>query len=64
MNSERTQDYTTLDLAQAAGVTDRYIRQLVTSGKLTGTKYGNTWVIPAEVGAAWLQERKAKQDKT
>ena len=54
MNDERTQPYTTSELAQATNVTDRYIRQLVNEGKLSGQKYGNTWLIPADVGQAWL----------
>ena len=63
MSDERTQPYTTSELAQAANVTDRYIRQIVNEGKLSGQKYGNTWLIPAEVGQAWLRERRRRWEK-
>lgn len=63
MDNERTQDYTTTELAAAAGVSDRYIRQLVTAGELTATKYGKTWVIPADVGREWLRQRQERWSK-
>lgn len=63
MSDERTTPYTTKELAEAAGVSDRYVRQLVTDGKLAGQKVGRDWIIPAEEGRAWLQERRARWEK-
>jgi len=54
-------DWTTQTLAKAAGVTDSYIRLLLTQGQLRGEKFGYMWLIPYEVGQRWLDERKAEQ---
>lgn len=61
--NDRTMPYTTGELAKEAGVSDAYIRQLLLSGKLAGTKSGRDWLIPADVGRAWLQERRARWEK-
>lgn len=53
-------DYTASSLATAGGVTFGYICQLCRSEKLACKKFGNYWLIPYEVGAAWLEQRQAK----
>lgn len=63
MSDERTTPYTTKELAEAAGVYQSYIRQLLLAGKLTGEKLGRDWLIPADVGRAWLQERRRRWEK-
>ena len=50
----------TVELAQAAGVDDSYIRQLLLADKLQGDKVGPVWLIPDHVARAWLAERKAR----
>ena len=50
----------TVELAQAAGVSDAYIRMLLADNKLYGHKIGRTWFIPDHVARAWLEERKAR----
>jgi hypothetical protein len=56
------QPYTAVSLGQAGGVSFSYIASLCRAGKLACQKVGPVWLIPYEVGAAWLEERKAKQD--
>ena len=63
MEEERTTPYTTSELADLAGVTDRHVRELVRTGKLDGSKIGHFWVVPAEAGRAWLKERRARWEK-
>jgi excisionase family DNA binding protein len=59
---ERDKPWSTKELAEAAGVNDSYIRQLLIAGDLKGFKIGQrTWAIPAEVGQEWLDKRKQKQ---
>ena len=50
-------DWTTQTLARAAGVTDSYIRYLLTNGYLRGEKFSRVWRIPYEVGRQWLESR-------
>jgi excisionase family DNA binding protein len=59
MDVNRTAPYTTRELATAAGVTNRYIRQLVKEGKLAADKQGRDWFIPAAAAKAWLAQRSA-----
>jgi len=63
MSDERTKPYTVTELAIAAGVSDSYVRRLLREGKFTGEIYGKTWLIPADVGRAWLQSRRARWEK-
>ena len=55
-------DWTVEELAQAAGVTPRWVRNRCASGNLEGAyKRANVWFIPVEVGQQWLEaelERK------
>lgn len=58
------QDYTAFSLATATGLTFSYIARLCRDGKLDCRKFGNYWVIPHTVGAAFIAEReKAKAEK-
>lgn len=63
MSDERTAPYTTVELAQTAGVTDAYIRYLLLRGKLTGEKRGRDWFIPVEEGRRWLASRRERWEK-
>lgn len=57
-------DYTASSLATAAGVHFTHIARLCRDGKLDCRKFGNYWVIPHTVGAAFIAEReKAKAEK-
>jgi hypothetical protein len=60
---KRERPWSTVELAEAAGVDDSYIRQLLIAGKLEGFKLGPVWAIPAEVGQQWLDERRARRKK-
>ena len=51
-------DWTTKDLAQKAGVSSTYIRQLLIAKQLDGYKRGRDWRIPASVALRWLETRK------
>jgi len=51
-------DWTTNELAAAAGVSAAYIRQLLLSDKLEGHKHGRDWRIPSTVAQRWLENRK------
>ena len=61
MTDNERQFYTIPELASEAGISATYIRRLVVSGKLAGTKYGNTWIVPVDAGREWLRQRQAKQ---
>lgn len=49
--------WTTMDLAERAGVTDAYIRSLLIEGVIKGEKFGHIWAISDEEAARWLGER-------
>ena len=51
------QDWTAQSLAEAAGVTDAYIRYLLLNGTLTGDKFGYQWRIHYVEGKRWLASR-------
>ena len=52
-------DWTAVELAQAAGVTPRCIRNRCASGKFEGAyKRANAWFIPLDVGQQWVEESK------
>lgn len=55
---ERTYPYTSEELAEAAGVSDVYIRQLLVKGKLAGLQIGIHWLILAEDATTWISERR------
>ena len=55
---ERSLPYTSEELAEEAGVSDVYIRQLLVKGKLAGLQIGIHWLIPAEDAITWISERR------
>lgn len=53
------QDWTASELADAAGVTPRWIGELCATGVLEGArKRAGAWFIPHDVGQQWLDERE------
>ncbi len=50
-------EWTTKEIAAAAGVTEGYIRRLLGQGRLKGYKKGRDWLIPDEEAQRWLEER-------
>ena len=49
--------YTTVELAQRAGVSTGYLRRLLIVGRLDGGKIGRDWVIDRASAEAWLRDR-------
>jgi hypothetical protein len=63
-NAERVEPWTIKELAEAAGVDASYIRRLCIQGKLEGAKKpARDWLIPAQVGADWLKQKRARWEK-
>ncbi len=58
--TEQGKLWTTAELAKAAGVDGSTVRRALLSGKLSGTKLGNTWVISDQAARAWLEERQKR----
>jgi excisionase family DNA binding protein len=52
-------EWTTGELAEAAGLTDARIRQLLLGGQLEGYKLGRDWRVGDEEARRWLTERDA-----
>jgi len=52
------QDWDTITLARAAGVTATYIRYLLSQGTLQGEKFSRVWRISYEEGQRWLESRQ------
>jgi len=55
---EPGQDWTTKQLAQTAGVSPAYLRQLLLAGTLKGRKIGRDWLIPDYEAQKWLNNRR------
>ena len=49
---------TTRQLAERAGVTQAYIRQLCIRGVIKAEKPGRDWLIPDEEAEHWLSRRE------
>ena len=49
--------WTTNDLANAAGVDPARIRQLLLEGALRGEKLGRDWLVPNAEAKRWLESR-------
>lgn len=65
MDGQQEQPFTAASLAQAAGVSGAYVARLCKQGKLSCEKLNpQVWLIPYEVGAAWLAARKAKAQES
>ena len=61
---ENEKEWTTMELAQHAGVVQAYIRQLLIAGeKLKGHKRGRDWFIPDSEAQRWLRSRKDRYIK-
>jgi hypothetical protein len=58
MNERR--NWTTKDLAEAAGVDPSRIRQLLLAGRIEGEKAGPVWVVSNQEAKRWLKERGIK----
>ena len=50
--------WTTVELAEAAGVTADYVRQDIRGGRLKADKRGRDWAIWDEYAQAWLARRR------
>ena len=55
---------TTKELAELAGTSQTYIRQIILGGKLKAEKRGRDWFILAEDAQRWLDSRKARKNET
>ncbi len=51
--------YTTVELAERAGVSTAYLRHLLIVGRLNGAKAGRDWVIDRVSAETWLRDREA-----
>jgi hypothetical protein len=61
--TERSEPWTIKELAEAADVDASYIRRLCIQGKIQGArKPARDWLIPAQVGEEWLEERHKRFD--
>jgi len=49
------------ELAERAGVSGAYVRQLLLAGKLKGTKFANAWAIPNDEAVRFLVSRATKE---
>lgn len=64
MSEQRTIPWAAKELAEVAGVTPVYVRKLCQAGKIEGAyKVGRDWLIPAEEGRAWLENRRSRWEK-
>jgi len=54
---------TTRQLAERAGVTQAYIRQLCIRVVIKAEKPGRDWLIPDDEAERWLKERQEKRKK-
>jgi excisionase family DNA binding protein len=62
MESVATKEWTTGELAEAAGLTDARIRQLLLGGDLRGYKLGRDWRVSDGEARRWLEERGVDAD--
>lgn len=59
---ETQTDWTTGRLAEAAGVSDAYIRRLLIDKRIRGKKIADrVWLVPHHEAVRWLEERENKQ---
>ena len=57
-NQKTTTGWTVRELADAAGVSDSRVRQLLLDGEIKGRKTGWTWIIPNSEAQRWLDKRR------
>jgi excisionase family DNA binding protein len=53
--------WSTKDLAEATGLVQAYIRQLVTEGKIKAVKVGRDWIIEDAEAQRFIQEREERR---
>jgi len=53
--------WTTAQLANATGLTQRYIRRLVKQGQIKGEKIARDWIVPDEEADRFIKQRQAEQ---
>lgn len=57
--SEERGYWTTQELADAAGLSDRTIRLACSTGTIPATRPGNAWIIPADAATTYLAARRS-----
>jgi excisionase family DNA binding protein len=55
--NEKPRLWTTTELAEATGMTQGRIRQILRAGDIEGFKVGRDWAIPDAEARRWLEER-------
>jgi hypothetical protein len=55
-----SKNWSTTELAKAAGVDPSRIRQLLIEGRIEADKVGPVWVIPDREAKRWLRSRGVK----
>jgi excisionase family DNA binding protein len=61
---EQKRPWSSQELANAANVTDRHIRDLCAKGELSDAfKVGRAWLIPHETAERFLTERRQRRKK-
>ncbi len=60
---DNRRNWTTKDLANAAGVDPSRIRQLLIEGRIRGEKAGPVWVVANREAKRWLKERGVEVER-
>ena len=60
--NQREKTWTVTELAQAAGVSDARIRQLLLGDQLAGFKHGPLWAIPDGEAQRYLKSREERRE--
>jgi hypothetical protein len=58
-----SKNWSTTELAAAAGVDPSRIRQLLLEGRIRAQKVGPVWVIPDQEAKRWLRSRGVKVER-
>jgi hypothetical protein len=62
--NEHRRYWTTGELAEAASVSEGWIRKLLRSGeKVDGFKAGRDWLVPDDEARRWLRSRGVKVER-
>jgi len=56
--------WTTAELAKQANVTQRFVRQEITDGRLKAERFGRAWAIRDEEAQRWLSHETGRKRKT
>lgn len=54
---EPKREWTTTELAERAGVSQAYVRQLILAGEIRARKVGRDWIISNTEAQRWLENR-------